>query len=884
MLESFTTDKFDYKKLSLEEQEKRGILGRLVGVIADTANPTRNGRKYSAKLWEKVFNDPLMQEKINNRCLFGELGHPADREETDMEKIALCLAEPPKKGKDGKLYGVFDILSTPNGKILKTLCDYGCNIGVSSRGSGDLITDYDGNESVDENTYDCQGWDAVLVPAVKEARLQYVTEALDTKKYNKTLRNKLEESLSKASEDDKKVMKEGLDNLGITLNEDDLHNVFRKDAKAQYKNWDRRKDRINRDRAEIAKDYSELAKEAGKEVDPERLEKAQDIIAGTVKPFKYDKGDTELERQNYPYYITVYNARAYYHPEEGGYYQAGWDPAWSEGYNSFEEAEEALKSYWKGNSSTEVEFNPDLPTDDDNYAYSEDEADYRPIYDNKDRLIGLDAEGKYIGQGQKIYIEPNKRYLSAAVGYQMYESLDEARYAGRNYPFALHFIKADGTDGILVGSKNLDDSFISSCINQAHNVIENPWMTDKEKYRYLDSMYIADDNTQETDLRGTADFEDYVDNLMSELSSRIDSKGLKDESLNEDIESSEILKPGKEFTSKSGHKIWIDSVDAWFSPYDGSPRIAMNYHYKLSNGEEGESRCDTEDLFNMLKEGLYEPINIEDQNTAVDNNEAMVEELQKSLGQINELKGQLVELQEKLSVSYAKESKLEEQLSKQKSAISNLTKSAQIANVLKNKVVSLQESEDTLKKQLTESSNTISKLNRVIEVNKERRVSLQESISAKEKSNSELNEQLKSLEKKNVDLNESLMSIKKDMEIKKSDYSKKIEQSNKLVEKYKRIARASVDKYIELQAERLGVSGSEIKNRLPESYSFDDIDRACQSVEEYKYTINRLPFNTMLNEHKLKVKATNTIDPIVSNIVASEDDVDEQLLSLAKMK
>jgi hypothetical protein len=98
-----------------------------------------------------------MQEKISNRCLFGELGHPADREETDMEKIALCLSEQPKRGGDGKIYGVFDILDTPNGRILKTLCDYGCNIGVSSRGSGDVITDYDGNESVDEDTYDCQG-------------------------------------------------------------------------------------------------------------------------------------------------------------------------------------------------------------------------------------------------------------------------------------------------------------------------------------------------------------------------------------------------------------------------------------------------------------------------------------------------------------------------------------------------------------------------------------------------------------------------------------------------------------------------------------------------------------------------------------------------------
>ena len=155
LLETFT-DKFEYQKLSPEEQATRGILGRLVGVIADTKNPTRNGRAYSEKLWRNVFNDPIMKERIENRCCFGELGHPLDRTETDMEKVAICLAEVPKKGKDGKLYGVFDILNTKCGQILKTLCDYGCNIGISSRGEGDLITDYQGNEAVDPDTYSCE--------------------------------------------------------------------------------------------------------------------------------------------------------------------------------------------------------------------------------------------------------------------------------------------------------------------------------------------------------------------------------------------------------------------------------------------------------------------------------------------------------------------------------------------------------------------------------------------------------------------------------------------------------------------------------------------------------------------------------------------------------
>lgn len=50
MLESFTSNKFEYRKLTESEQKARGILGRLVGVIADTSAPTRNGRKYSSKL------------------------------------------------------------------------------------------------------------------------------------------------------------------------------------------------------------------------------------------------------------------------------------------------------------------------------------------------------------------------------------------------------------------------------------------------------------------------------------------------------------------------------------------------------------------------------------------------------------------------------------------------------------------------------------------------------------------------------------------------------------------------------------------------------------------------------------------------------------------
>ena len=216
MLESLTSNVFNYHKLTAEEQKKRGILGRLVGIIADYKNPTRNGRKYSEKLWEKVFDSDIMKEKIANRCCFGELGHPEDRTEIDMSKIAICLAETPKKGSDGNLHGVFDILDTPNGRILKALCDYGCNIGISSRGSGDLYYDETGTEAVDPDTYECECWDAVLLPAVKTARLEYVSESLHN---NKSLKRALTESLEKASPVDRAIMEETLQNLNIEIEE-----------------------------------------------------------------------------------------------------------------------------------------------------------------------------------------------------------------------------------------------------------------------------------------------------------------------------------------------------------------------------------------------------------------------------------------------------------------------------------------------------------------------------------------------------------------------------------------------------------------------------------------------------------------------------------------
>ena len=86
------------------------ILGTLEGPCADIIDSTRNGRKYTEALWDNVFNNnEIVTEYFNCGGIFGELGHPQDRTETDMEKIAICMPQPPKKGRDGVLIASFDI-------------------------------------------------------------------------------------------------------------------------------------------------------------------------------------------------------------------------------------------------------------------------------------------------------------------------------------------------------------------------------------------------------------------------------------------------------------------------------------------------------------------------------------------------------------------------------------------------------------------------------------------------------------------------------------------------------------------------------------------------------------------------------------------------------
>ena len=208
------------------------------------------------------------------------------------------------------------------------------------------------------------------------------------------------------------------------LTEDDLHDVFRKDAKNQYRSFSNKLSRYEKE----ANEFSDLLGDI-----PNKDEKIKKFLGDEPK-FKLDKGYNHLERQNFPYYVTHYEGTSFYHPEEGGYYVGGLEPDWSEGFESFEEAVSALGDYLEENNSARVSFNPrNVSVMDDNYAYEDSTEDYEEITDNKGNVVGAIARGKYIGEEDQIWVESNKEYLSRQSGDRMYESLNEAVSNGADF-------------------------------------------------------------------------------------------------------------------------------------------------------------------------------------------------------------------------------------------------------------------------------------------------------------------------------------------------------------------------------------------------------------------------------------------------------------------
>ena len=132
----------------LTEDEKKfvtdgGMILSGIMQMAETVNG--NGRVYpSSVLMKEVKN---YQKLVKERRALGELDHPEDSVinlKNASHIVTSCWME------EKKVMGKIKVLDTPSGKILRSLVEGGCAIGISSRGMGS-VTESNGQTIVEED-------------------------------------------------------------------------------------------------------------------------------------------------------------------------------------------------------------------------------------------------------------------------------------------------------------------------------------------------------------------------------------------------------------------------------------------------------------------------------------------------------------------------------------------------------------------------------------------------------------------------------------------------------------------------------------------------------------------------------------------------------------
>lgn len=320
---------------------------------------------------------------------------------------------------------------------------------------------------------------------------------------------------------------------------------------------------------------------------------------------------------------------------------------------------------------------------------------------------------------------------------------------------------------------------------------------------------------------------------------------------------------------------------------------ALNEALEKANVNEKKVMTETLNNLNIDITNESKDENLDNKSEIAANNDGatMVKDLQEALLAKQKLESQIIELQEKLSVCYAKEAKDGEEIDRYRQAIRNLSESASNARALQKKVDLLNEELKQKDAQILEEQNKTSRILSKQEIGINRQNQLNEALSKKsneirlmESKMVQLNETIESIKKQSLDrenkLQESISSLKKDLTIKTTEYSTKLANANKLIEQYRTTAKSAVNKYIDSQAVKLGLNSDEVKSKLPRNYSFADIDSICESLSQFKLKINNLPVSVQSN---INVKVKESKEPILPKTYV-DDDIDNSLLQLANFK
>lgn len=157
------------------------ILGTFTGKCCDAGVVNNNDMKLDRELFEKLIKSDEYKDAMEHRYYIGFLGHPEDPNCQDFKDGCIVMTSMEIKDND-EIYGTFDLIDTPVGRVVKSFIDAGVQFGISIRGAGDV----DAQGNVDPDTFIFRGFDLVAFPAYNDAVPEFLEIAASSDpKYRK---------------------------------------------------------------------------------------------------------------------------------------------------------------------------------------------------------------------------------------------------------------------------------------------------------------------------------------------------------------------------------------------------------------------------------------------------------------------------------------------------------------------------------------------------------------------------------------------------------------------------------------------------------------------------------------------------------------------------
>lgn len=140
--------------------KKPAVIGQFTGKCCDANVVNNNDMHLGKELFENLFASDEYKRAMENRHYIGFIGHPNDPGCQDYKDACIVMTDC-HLDESGDVYGTFDLIDTPVGRIVKTFIDAGVTFGISIRGAGDVASDGE----VDPDTFVFRGFDLVTFPA-----------------------------------------------------------------------------------------------------------------------------------------------------------------------------------------------------------------------------------------------------------------------------------------------------------------------------------------------------------------------------------------------------------------------------------------------------------------------------------------------------------------------------------------------------------------------------------------------------------------------------------------------------------------------------------------------------------------------------------------------